>query len=97
MEIKQLINNNPPPLIKARHDLALEGRTKARISGVENVLFANEEHISLITTEGNLNMFGRTLKMQKFSIEEGTIVIEGIIDSFKYSGVKTPLIKRMFR
>jgi len=97
MEIKQTIGAAAAPKVKLPHAINLEARSKAVLSGVENVLGASEEIVNLVSSEGTLSIFGKGLKIQKFNIEDGTLVLEGSIDSIKYAAVKAPLLKRLFK
>jgi len=98
MEIKQTTTlSSSPPKLKLPHTITLEARSKAILTGVENVLGASEEIVNLITSEGTLSLFGKGLKIQKFNIDDGSLSLVGTIDCIKYAAVKAPLLKRLFR
>jgi|GEM_PF-1510554 len=100
MEIKQinaLSQTSVAPKLKHAHTVTLVSRSKVSLTGVENVLGASEEIVNLVTTEGTLSLFGKDLKIQKFSIEEGLLVLAGTIDCIKYAAIKMPLLKRLFK
>ncbi|MCL2556414.1 MAG: YabP/YqfC family sporulation protein [Firmicutes bacterium] len=96
MEIKHTTTTLSPKA-KLPHSITLQSRSKAILAGVENVLGASEEIVNLVTSEGTLSIFGKSLKIQKFNIEDGALVLDGIIDSIKYAAVKTPILKRLFK
>ena len=80
-----------------QHSLELFSRSKVIMAGVENVASSTEELINLITSEGALEIRGKGLKIQKFNVQDGSLTIEGTLDSFKYAAVKAPILKRIFK
>jgi len=98
MEIRQTNTTaSPMPKLKIPHSIILQSRNKATLTGIENVLGASEEIVNLVTTDGTLSLFGKALKIQKFNIEDGSLILEGSIDAVKYAAVKAPLLKRLFK
>ncbi|NLT58110.1 MAG: sporulation protein YabP [Clostridiales bacterium] len=72
---------------KARfeHRLTLEGREALSVTGVEDVVSFDEGEILLYTVEGTLCLRGNELHIQRLSIENGELQIEGVIDSMEYT------------
>lgn len=68
-----------------QHNLILENRQNLKISGVTDVESFDEEKITLITEEESLIVEGEGLHIQKLSVEEGEISIEGDVSSLIYS------------
>ena len=68
--------------------LTLEGREKAFLSGVEDVLRFDEEEILCRTTLGELVIEGSSLRITSFSLEGGTLVLCGEISGLYYNDKK---------
>lgn len=67
------------------HNIFMEDRSKLKITAVVDVEEFDEQKIVLITEEQMLIIEGAGLHIQKLSIEEGELAIEGEIDSLVYS------------
>ena len=86
------------PLVnKSIHSITLDERKKATLTGVNEVLSYGEEELCISTTDGNLTVKGKNIKIVKFGAEEGTLCFTGEIDLLKYAGAKTPFVKRLFK
>jgi len=92
-----IINNEAKKVSQMQHSLELFARNKVIMTGIENVTSSTEELINLITTEGALELRGKGLKIQKFNVQDGSLTVEGTLDSFKYAAVKAPILKRLFK
>lgn len=66
-------------------NLTLENRKKIVLTGVKEVLTYNDEKISLITIEGNLDIKGSKLKINKLDVQNGDVIIDGNINSMIYN------------
>ncbi|WP_176758802.1 sporulation protein YabP [Alkaliphilus peptidifermentans] len=67
------------------HNMILENREKLSISGVEHVNSFNSELIVLETIEGVLTIKGQELDVNKLNLEDGNVVVTGIVYSLAYS------------
>ena len=76
-------------LISADRTLVLQGREKASLSGVEDVLRFDEEEIVCRTTLGELVIEGSSLRITSFSLEERTLVLCGEISGLYYNDKKS--------
>lgn len=81
------------------HDVIMESRKKATMTGIRDVESFDEEMILAKSDCGNLTIKGRELKISKLSVESGDMVVEGEIDSVVYSQGKPEggLIGRLFK
>ncbi len=79
------------------HSINMSDRKKAAMTGVAKVDGATETEISLTTCMGRLIVTGSALKIIKFDETDGNLAVSGNIDSIKYAGAKTPLLKRIFK
>lgn len=83
--------------IKPKHNITLESRKRALITGVEKVVDSDANTIDLVTSEGALCVRGEGLKINAFSEADGTMSFEGRIDRIEYAGAKKPLLRRIFK
>ena len=85
-----------------KSNLALEDRKKLTLSGVIEVISFDEQKIDLTTKLGNLTIKGEELKMNKLDVQNGDVIIAGIIVAVVYNGKTTKksnesIIKRLFK
>ena len=66
------------------HNLIVEGRTRAAVSGVVDVESFDENEIIMATSMGVLFMRGTGLRIERLSLDTGDVAIEGNIDRFEY-------------
>ena len=85
------------------HKALLINRSSGAFSGVVDVLSFDVAEILLETEMGMLLIKGHDLHVNRLSLEKGEIDIEGRIDSFTYSDVKSAekqdssLLGRLFK
>lgn len=85
------------------HRLSLNGRKKALVTGVKDVLSFDANEVLLETDMGILMLRGDDLHVNRLSLEKGEVDIEGRVDSMNYSDTGTLGAKegsffgRMFR
>ena len=79
--------------------MQVDGRKKAVMTGVEEVVSMTETLAQLQTSAGGLAVAGKNMHMTKYNADEGLLVIEGDIDKAAYSseGERGGLLKRMFK
>ncbi|MDR1905891.1 MAG: YabP/YqfC family sporulation protein [Clostridiales bacterium] len=70
--------------VKRPHTLQLERNERLTISGVLSVKSYNDKEIALILSEYILVVAGEGLNIDKLSIDDGNIVIDGAVLSLKY-------------
>lgn len=68
------------------HSLMLEGRERARITGVTSVSCFNEREIVLETSEGEVALLGRGLNIEQLNLENGALGVTGEIEGVEYNG-----------
>ncbi len=66
------------------HSLTLDDRSRASISGVEDVDSFNEEMIILNTSAGAMTLMGEGLHVSRLNLDEGQLLIEGRIIGLEY-------------
>ena len=82
------------------HTLTLEGRQKAVLGGVEAVDSFNEQMVVLATTSGTLTLLGDGMHVSHLNLEEGQLIIEGVIAALEYderSRGRASLFGRLFK
>ena len=79
--------------------LVLENRKKFTCGLVENVESFTDEQVIIKTKLGGLDIRGNSLKLVDFSVDNGTIIIEGMIDSIVFVNIKEKrsFFKGLFR
>lgn len=85
-----------------KSNLVLDNRKKLSVTGVEEVISFNDETIILNTIIGNLTIRGGGLKMNKLDVQNGDMMITGLINSLIYSSNKgkknsESILSRLFR
>ena len=70
---------------KGNHGIILENREKLSISGVIDVIGFDEETVALKTQMGNLTVKGKDLKVKSFTVETGSLTVEGRIAALVYT------------
>ncbi len=68
------------------HQLTLEGRTRARISGVMAVSCFNEREIVMETSEGEIALLGEGMHIEQLNLDEGQLDVTGEIAGVEYNG-----------
>lgn len=76
------------------HQLTLEGRTKAKLSGVMAVSCFNEQEIVLETSEGEVALLGEGLHIEQLNLEDGQLDVTGEIAGIEYNGPSAKKEKR---
>jgi len=82
------------------HNITLKDRSKLVISGVEHIYSFNDKKVEIRTCAGEMSLEGENLDMDKLSLDENVISIEGTINSIVYSKERKPqesFIKRLFK
>ncbi|MEL7647828.1 MAG: sporulation protein YabP [Sedimentibacter sp.] len=87
---------------KSVQSLVLENKEMLNVTGVEGVDNFNDETVVLITTKGKLTIKGQKLNISKLNVDEGKLVVKGMINSMVYSDYegqkeKTSLVKKLFK
>ncbi len=82
--------------VKQAHDLHLLDRRNLALSGVTNVDSFNETSVVLETTQGDLQIAGKNLAVSSLNVTDGTLSIEGEIESIRYRKPGKGL-KRLFQ
>lgn len=71
-----------------KSSLTLENRRKLSLTGVLEVISFNESQIILNTNLGSMNIKGEGLRMNKLDVQNGDVIIVGMINSCTYSSAE---------
>jgi sporulation protein YabP len=87
---------------KIVQSLLLENKEVLNVTGVENVDNFNDEIVVLITNKGKLTIKGEKLNISKLNVDEGKLIVKGVISSLVYSDYegqreKVSLVKKLFK
>lgn len=78
MEEKKLIKAKP-------HNITIEGREKIIITGVRDVASFDDNTVALDTEAGGLTIRGTDLHINRLSVDDGNLYVEGYIISCVYN------------
>ena len=70
---------------RASHTLTLEGRTRARLTGVTAVSCFNDREIVLETDEGEVALLGERLHIEQLNLDDGALDVTGDIAGIEYN------------
>ena len=73
-----------------KHTLNLVDREKLVLTGVSDVFSFDEVEIELETSRGYLEIKGEDLHIIKMNIDDGEMIIEGIISELNYQDGQGP-------
>ncbi|MBQ7886673.1 MAG: sporulation protein [Clostridia bacterium] len=68
------------------HTLTLEGRARAKLTGVAAVCCFNDREIVLETSEGEIALLGERMHIEQLNLEEGQLDVTGEIAGVEYNG-----------
>ena len=80
------------------HSLCIDGRSRAMITGVQDVECFSGEMAVVTTALGDMTVCGSGLKVARLDIQAGEVEIEGQIDAVDYGAVRRGgLLSRIFK
>jgi sporulation protein YabP len=83
------------------HNLIIESRGRASVSGVTDVESFDENEIIMATAMGTLFLRGSELRIEKLSLDTGDVAVEGSIDKMEYEDSPASrdggFLRRLFR
>ncbi len=89
------MNEQKQPILN--HGIILENRSRLSISGVLDVIGFDDETVVMETELGQLTVKGENLKVLSFTIETGSISVDGTVSALVYTGsTKKGALKRLF-
>ena len=84
---------------QSAHSVTLENRKKMLMTGIVEVVSSLDKAINAKTGDSLISITGSSLRVAKLNLEEGTLIVEGQIDGFKYSALSggKSFMKRLFK
>ena len=70
---------------KNTHRVVIDGRDRVTVSAVNDVDSFNENEIMFLCSAGMMTICGEDLHISKLDLDDGTLIIDGTIDSIDYS------------
>ncbi|MDR1570532.1 MAG: sporulation protein YabP [Oscillospiraceae bacterium] len=67
------------------HSIVMENRRKASLTGVNDVASFHEQEVVLRTDDGEITIVGDQLHISQLSLEEGRLIVEGLIGGLEYA------------
>lgn len=79
--------------------ISLIDRKDLTISGIKKAVILSETSIALELENSLLQVSGKNMEVKKLDVESGILVVDGQVDSIKFSSQKekTGLFKRIFK
>lgn len=72
-------------LKRTPHQVIIDGRDRVSITAVNDVDSFNENEIIFLCSAGMMTITGEDLHITKLNMEDGTLIIDGTIDSIDYA------------
>lgn len=67
------------------HTVHMENRERVVVTGVEDLDNFNEDEVNFETDSGYVTITGVDLHMARLNLEDGQLIIEGVINGIAYS------------
>ncbi len=88
--------------VQKEHGFIVQARAHVEIRGMTEVLNFDENSVTLSTTGGEMTIEGRELRVNVLDVKEGTVMVDGHIDSIYYqdpraTDMQRGLFKKWFR
>ena len=69
-------------------NLVLQNRSSLSVTGVTEVFGFDDTGVSMVTTLGDLQVKGNSLRISRLSLDIGQVDIEGTVDRVEYTKLK---------
>ena len=69
-------------------NLVLQNRSALSVTGVTDVFGFDDTVVSMVTTLGDLQVKGNSLRISRLSLDVGQVDIEGTVDCVEYTKLK---------
>ena len=74
--------------VTKQHKLTMVNRKSCTLTGVLDVIAFDDKEVNLETQMGTLFIKGQNIHIKRLTLEQGEVDVEGMIDSYLYSGQK---------
>lgn len=85
--------------IQTAHSISIENRLRTVITAVAEVLSATEKMVNLKLDDGAMQISGESLRINKLSVDEKLLILDGTINEIKYVNKLSSksFLKRIFK
>ena len=85
--------------IQTAHSISIVNRLRTVITSVTEVISATEKMINLKLEESAMQILGENLHINKLSVDEKLLILDGLINEVKYTNKPMPksIFKRIFK
>lgn len=83
-----MAKNSVSECIIGPHSLIVKERKQTEITGISEVCAFDERQVYMKTVCGAMRITGKDLKVTSLLPDKSSAVIEGMIDSIQYTGIK---------
>ena len=83
--------------IKKPHSFEVKNRKCCSMTGIEKIISSSAQCLSVVSSLGAMEINGKNLRINEYSVENGTLSFEGDIDAIKYTAAKVSFLKRLFK
>lgn len=77
--------------VVGRHTLVMDGRSRAKLTGVMAVNCFNDQEVVLETADGEVALLGEGLHIEQLDLEDGQLDVTGEVTAIEYNA---PTAKR---
>lgn len=80
-------------------NLILNNRKSLNLTGVKDIGKFDDKNVNVVTSQGELNISGENLKIEKICVESGNLNLNGKVNSISYSDSKNlgkNFLKKLF-
>lgn len=75
--------------VTKQHKMTLVNRKSCSLTGITDVIAFDDKEVILETQMGTLWIKGDKLHMKRLTLEQGEVEVDGVVDSYLYSGQKS--------
>jgi len=98
-----MMNNTLPdkPVHPRANTIVVEDRRKVTLTGVNDVASFHDQEVVLKSDDGEIIIVGEQLHISNLSLDDGRLVVEGVIGGLEYNDApiskQSGIFRRMFR
>ena len=77
--------------------ITLTNQTNLFLSGVEKVISVCPSELIVVLAGNRLCVLGQNMEIQRLDLENKILIIDGLVNSFKFASQKKGFVKRLFK
>lgn len=71
------------------HTIQIDNRERVSLTGVTDVESFNEREVSVVAEAGSLLISGEGLHISRLNLDEGQLIVEGLISAIEYGNAES--------